>query len=135
MSTKPAAQLSLETILKQNADEAKRLKAAADEKLAENARIEAEMHRILSEPSSQQAPGSRIVEAYKNGAAMGLLELENRNTQQPSSAPSSVKMVAEKEVLYAALAIVRSWKRRRKKNWQTQEKELMNAVEKLTWDK
>lgn len=129
MNTKPAAQLSLEAILKRNSEEAERLRAEADARLAENAGIEAAMHRVLSEPPS--APQSRLVAAFKNGEALKRLELEHAATE----APTSTKMVAEKEVLYAALAIVRSWKRRHKKNWQAQEKELMNAVERLTWDK
>ncbi len=131
MNTKPAAQLSLEAILQRNVEEAARKRAEADQLLAENAGIEAAMHRVLSEPPS--APASRLVAAFKNGEAMKKMELENAMTATPG--PSSSAMLAEKEVLYAALAIVRSWKRRRKKNWQSQEKELMNAVERLTWGK
>ncbi len=127
MQTKPAAQLSLEAILKQNKAEAERLQAAAIAKLAENARIEAEMQKVLSEP-----PASRLVEAYKNGATMGRMAEENAQTVPP--APVSQRMLAEREVLYAALAITRSWKRRHKKNWHQQERELMAAVEKLSWE-
>lgn len=129
MNTKPAAQLSLEAILKRNSEEAERKQAEAAQLLAENAGIEAAMHRVLSEPPS--APASRLVAAYKNGEALKKMELENAVTQ----APTSTRMLAEREVLYAALAIVRSWKRRHKKNWHAQEKELMNAVERLTWGK
>ncbi len=131
MNTKPAAQLSLEAILQRNVEEATRKQAEAAQLLAENAGIEAAMHRVLSEPPS--APASRLVAAYKNGEALKKMEMENAATVAPG--PTSTRMLAEREVLYAALAIVRSWKRRHKKNWHAQEKELMNAVERLTWGK
>lgn len=127
MNQKPMAQLSLETILQQNKEEAQRLQKAAEAKLAENAAIQAEMSAILK--SVPPPPVSRLMTAFQDGV---------RASHPPvpgESAPDSVRLVAEKEVLYAALAIVRSWKRRRKKNWQAQEKELMNAVERLTWDR
>lgn len=126
MNQKPMAQLSLETILQQNKEEAKRLQDAAAAKLAENAAIQAEMSAILK--SVPPPPVSRLMTAFQDGV---------RASHPPASEQSvdSTRMLAEKEVLYAALAIVRSWKRRRKKNWQAQEKELMNAVERLTWDR
>ena len=129
MTTKPAAQLSLEAIIQRNREEAERKKAEIAQLLAENAGIEAAMQRVLSEPPS--APASRLVAAYKNGEALKMMEMEHGTTVKPDS----TRMLVEREVLYAALAIVRSWKRRHKKNWQAQEKELMNAVERLTWDK
>lgn len=112
MSPKTAPQVQLETILENNRSEATRL-------LQENTRIEAEMTRILSEPPP---PMSRLVEAFVKG-----------HSEPP--APESTKLSAEKEVLFAALAIVRSWSRRHKKNWKTQERELAKAVERLTWEK
>ncbi len=118
MNLKTSPQLSLENIIKQKRDEAQRL-------LAEVEGIKAEMHKILSEPPSAP-PQSRLVEAFTQGVATTML---------PGGEAVSTRMVAEKEVIYAALAIVRSWKRRHKKNWHAQEKELMNAVERLTWDK
>ena len=124
-SLKPEAQLSLETIIKQNREEAENLQRAAQAKLDENERIKAEMHNILK--SVPPPPVSRLMEAFSEGVRASLPPADQE-------APS-VKMVAEKEVLYAALAIVRSWKRRHKKNWQTQERELVAAVERLTWDK
>ena len=131
MQTKPAAQLSLESILERNKAEAQKLKEQADAKLAENERIEAEMNKILKEP-----PPSRLVQAFQNGHTMERMTLENQQTVPPSTGPSySTRMVAEKEVIYAALAIVRSWQRRHKKKYHAQEKELMNAVERLTWEK
>jgi hypothetical protein len=100
---KHAPQLSLESIIQRNKEEASRL-------LDENARIEAEITKILSTPP----PASKAT------------------TLQP---PDSTRLSAEKEVIYAALAIVRSWQRRHKKNYHSQERELMNAVERLTWEK
>jgi hypothetical protein len=120
MNTKPAPQLSLEAIMHRNKEEAERL-------LGENERIKEEMHNILK--SVPPPPVSRTMEAFSDGVRATLVP-ENLRSE-----PASVKLVAEKEVLYAALAIVRSWKRRKKKNWQSQEKELAAAVERLTWEK
>jgi hypothetical protein len=106
---------SLVDLIKSNEDEASRL-------LGENARLKEEMHKILSEPPP---PPSRLVDV-----------LEGRSTRptQPPVAPEQVlAMTPEKEVIYAALAIVRSWTRRHKKNWKSQETELMKAVSRLTW--
>ncbi len=122
-AVKPQAQLSLEAILKHNRDEAESLTRAAQAKLDENARIQTEMHKILSEPPPP--PVSRLMEAFSEGVRASV----------PPASVDPTRMVAEKEVLYAALAIVRSWQRRHKKNWHAQEKELMNAVERLTWEK
>ncbi len=132
--TKPAAQLSLEHILERNKAEAERLTSEARKLLAENSRIDAEMHKILSEPPPTT---TRLVEAFKNGTALALMELENARTTPPKieAAPDSTRLTAEREVLYAALAIVRSWQRRHKKTFHAQERELMKAVEKLTWEK
>ncbi len=130
-------QMSLEQALKNNEVEAAKLQAAAKAKLDENARIEAEMQKILSEPPpSSKAPPSRLVEAYRNGATMSRLEAENATTLPagpigPQS--SNTRLNAEREVLFAALAIVRSWKRRHKKNFHAQEKELMDAVNAMVW--
>ncbi len=129
LATKPAPQLSLELILEKNRKEAEELKAQAEAKLAENVRIEAEMQKILSEPPT---PPSRLVAAYKDGETLRQMALETAQTDLP---PLSQRMLAEREVLYAALAIVRSWKRRHKKTYAAQEKELSNAVERLTWEK
>lgn len=133
MTTKPAAQLSLEAIIESNKAAAKRLNAEAAARLAENERIEGEMHKILSEPPPNSPPASRLVAAYRNGHAMAKMAAENAMTEAPP--PLSTRMVAEREVLYAALAIVRSWQRRHKKTFKAQERELMNAVERLTWEK
>ncbi len=133
--TKPAAQLSLELILERNKAEAERL-------LAENARIETEMKKILGEV---QAPSSRIVEAFqealpglqpvipqhKNGEAMGRMAAENAVTLPPVSE----RLASERDVVYAAVAIVRSWRRRHKKTYHNQERELASAVDKLKWEK
>lgn len=116
-ATKNAAQLSLEAIISKNKTQADAMQRAALDKLEENERIKAEMHKILSEPP----PVSTLVAAFRDA------------TMPPTDGPVSVKLAAEKEVIYAALAIVRSWRRRNKKNWQAQEKELMSAVERLTW--
>jgi len=105
---RPTPQMSLETILKQNADEAHRLRAEAASKLDENERIEKEMHAIL-----RSVPPS------------------GTNTMPVSY--GSTEMTPEKAVCFQALAIVRSWKRRHKKNYNIQETELMEAVERLTW--
>ncbi len=137
--TKPAAQLSLETILERNRSEAQRL-------LRENDRIERAMQEILQQPPM---PSSRVVEAFKNGMAMGKMTLENAATVPPGSSasippssqrdtvgvPDSTRMLPEKEVCYAALAIVRSWQRRHKKNYKLQEKALIDAVSRLVWTK
>ena len=119
---KPAPQVSLEAILKSN-------KEAAAKLLQENERIEAEMHKILTTSSFPPPPVSRLMEAFSEGV--------RATTPVPvdSQSPASEKLVAEKEVVFAAVAIVRSWTRRHKKNWKIQEKELMNAVRRLTWEK
>lgn len=130
-NTKPAAQLSLEAIIESNKEAARRLNEQAAARLAENARIEVEMQKILSEPPPKSGPPSRLVEAFKNGKTMERMTVENAATVPP---PLSTRMVAEREVLYAALAIVRSWQRRHKKSFHQQERELMNAVERLTWE-
>lgn len=114
MAPKPAAQIQLEKVLERNRSEASRL-------LLENERIEAEMNKILSEPPP---PVSKLVEAFEQG-----------KTVPPSVGNLNTRMVAEKEVIYAALAIVRSWQRRHKKTYRNQERELVNAVERLTWEK
>ena len=124
LSIKPEAQISLENILKQNREEAEELRKAANAKLAENDRIQQEMHNILK--SVPPPPASRLVDAFTEGA---------RTVPSSPNPDSVVRLGAEKEVLYAALAIVRSWKRRHKKNYQAQERELVTAVERLTWDK
>ena len=140
MNTKPAAQLSLEAIIERNKAEAETLKKKADEKLAENERISAEMEKVLasrSQPPTSVVPSERMVAAYRNGHAMSKLGLEHGPTEMPpapSVAPLSTKSMAEREVVYAAVAIVRSWQRRHKKSFHNQERELMNAVERLTWE-
>lgn len=130
MNTKPAAQLSLESILEHNRAAAKRLASEAAAMLDQNAVIEAEMQKVLS----SAPPVSRLVQAYKNGDALKRLGLENDATVSPD-APISTRMSAEREVIYAALAIVRSWQRRHKKTFHAQERELMKAVLGLTWEK
>jgi hypothetical protein len=131
MTTKPAAQLSLEMILERNKAQAERLQQEAKDKLEENRRIEAEMQRILHHPPPSDVVG-RL--AHRNGDSMRLMAAENALTEPPP-ASTSPRMIAEREVLYAAMAITRSWKRRHKKNWKTQERELLNAVERLTGEK
>ncbi len=105
MNSKPAPRMSLDSTVEATL---RRNKEEAERLLGENSRIEAEMQRILSEPPP------------------------SRHTSTPPSA--GTKMSAEKEVIYAALAICRSWQRRHKKNFHTQEKDLLSAVEKLTWE-
>ncbi len=130
--TKPAAQLSLEMILERNRTEAERL-------LTENARIETEMKKILD---AAPPPSSRLVEAFqeampvgipqhKNGLAMSRMAEENAATLPPVSE----RLASERDVVYAAVAIVRSWRRRHKKTYHNQERELASAVDKLKWEK
>lgn len=153
MNTKPAAQMSLEAIIEQNRREAETLRLKAEEKLAENERIVTEMNKVLHEskshtalPPPTSAPPSRFVAAYRNGHALAQLATEHGETE-PATAPQeptvpksvapdslSKRAMAEKEVIYAATAIVRSWQRRKKAKYRNQEKELMNAVERLTWE-
>lgn len=113
---KSSPQLSLESILKQNTVDASRLRAEAAAKMEENAKIEAEMSAIL-----KSIPPSKLV-VDSQGATMPI----------PTD---TFGLSPEKEVLFSALAIVRSWKRRHKKNYNNQETELMKAVERLTWEK
>jgi hypothetical protein len=122
-STIPSPRLSLEQILKQNQEDAHRLNLEAQAKLLENEAIRMEMHKILK---SEPPPVSRFVEAYETGKP---------GSNPPPAPDSGTKLEPEKDVLYAALAIVRSWKRRHKKNWRAQERELADAVERLVWDK
>ncbi len=127
--TKPAAQMSLELILERNSAEADRL-------LGENARIRTEMEKILGEV--QAAPVSKLVSAFeeaiphhKNGETMKRMIEENATTLPPVSE----RLASERDVVYAAVAIVRSWRRRHKKTYHNQERELAAAVDKLKWEK
>lgn len=127
LSQKPAAQLSLEAIVEQHRKDADALIEAANAKATAADRIEAEMARVLSEPP----PTSRLVEAF---SGMNTVPPPHHATPPPPFSVST-KMSAEKEVVYAALAIVRSWQRRHKKKYNTQETVLMKAIEGLTWEK
>lgn len=133
--------------MERNKAEAELLKRRAEEKLAENERIETEMKKVLAQETvaepSGLPPSSKFVAAYKNGHALSKLALEHGATDKPpsasvgppiSSVPLSKRAMAEREVVYAAVAIVRSWIRRKKARYHNQERELMNAVERLTWE-
>lgn len=125
-SLKPEPQLALEALIQSNADEAKRL-------LDTNDRIYQEMAAILKS-TPPPPPSDRLVEAFQSGTR-ATQKSERYTVPVANEEPVSTRLAAKEEVLYAALAIVRSWKRRHKKNWQSQERELEAAVQKLTWDK
>ncbi len=111
------AKASLEQIIKDKEAQAQKI-------LDEVNGIKSQMRTILSEPPPP--PVSRLMEAFSEGV---------RSTLPPgTSEPVLMRIAAEREVIFAAMAIVRSWERRHKKNWHSQEKELMNAVKRLTWD-
>ena len=124
-SLKPEPQLALEALIQSNADEAKRL-------LDTNDRIYQEMAVILK--STPPPSSDRLVEAFQSGTR-ATQKSERYTVPVSPEEPLSTRLAAKEEVLYAALAIVRSWHRRHKKNWQSQERELEAAVKKLTWDK
>lgn len=152
-SLKPEPQLALEALIQSNADEAKRLLDAND-------RIYQEMSSILKstpgialgcsaclrwpelraacltcgESTPPPPTSDRLVEAFQSGTR-ATQKSERYTVPVANEEPVSTRMAAKEEVLYAALAIVRSWHRRHKKNWQSQERELEAAVQKLTWDK
>ncbi len=106
-NVKHVPQVTLETIIKKNKEEAEELFAKAKSLILENRRIEVEMIKILS----TSTPGSGVASV------------------RPSAPPASVRV--DSEVVYAANNLIRSWRRRHKRNFKTAEQDLMDACERL----
>lgn len=104
MNEKPVPQVALEVMMKRNKEAADKLLTEAKKLLAENKMIETEMVKVLSVP-----PSSQVV------------------TAPPQS---SIRPDPMGGLLHAADALVRSWKRRNKKNFKQLERDLMSALEK-----
>jgi hypothetical protein len=103
---KPVPQVALEVMMKRNKEAADKLLAEAKKLLAENRMIETEMAKVL--PSVPPA------------------------SQSVSLAPqSSIRPDPMGGLLHAADALVRSWKRRNKKNFKQLELDLMTALERM----
>jgi len=102
---KSTPQVALEVMMKRNREQADQLLVQAKKLLAENKVIETEVRTILS-----QAPASQVV------------------TQSPAS---SIRPDPMGGLHHAADALVRSWKRRNKKNFKQLELDLMTALERM----
>jgi hypothetical protein len=110
-SQKPVPQVALEVMMKRNKEEADKLLKSAKDLLAENRKIETEMRNILA---SAAPPASAVA-----------------SIPPPSAVPlSSMRPDPMGGLLHAADALVRSWKRRNKKNFKQLELDLMAALEK-----
>lgn len=101
---KPMPQVALEVMMKRNKEAADKLLSEAKKLLAENKLIETEMARVLSVP-----PPSQVVTAPV----------------------SSMRPDPMGGLHHAADALVRSWKRRKKKNFKQLELDLMTALERM----
>lgn len=123
MNTKPSPQMTPEQFLENNAYASALLERARDRAVAEAN----ELGRILSElpPRSSSTP-SRLVNAF--ATSMTALPA-------PPTLPKAEPISPEHRVIYAAMAMVQSWKGRHKKNWQLQERELASAIEGIVWNK
>lgn len=104
MSGHPVPQVALEVMMKKNKEEASSLFAKAKELLAENRKIEVEMTKILSPHTMDSLP-------------------------PPSSA--SMRPDPMGGLLHASESLVRSWKRRNKKNFKQLELDLMRALDRV----
>lgn len=101
---KPTPQVALEVMMKRNKEQADQLLAQAKKLIQENRVIETEMNKVLASvppPSHVMAPVSSV-----RPDPMGGLH-------------------------HAADALVRSWKRRNKKNFKQLELDLMTALERM----
>jgi hypothetical protein len=114
---KPVPQVALEVMMKRNKEQAEKLLNDARKLLQENRVIEVEMSKVLASapPPSQVTP----------------------QAAPPSVAPSTDRMVPSMRpdpaggLFHAADALVRSWKRRGKKNFKQLERDLMMALERM----
>jgi hypothetical protein len=109
-SEKPVPQVALEVMMKRNKEQADKLLQEAQKLLKENKVIETEISKVMASvpPPSQVA------------------------TMAPTMAPvSSVRPDPMGGLLHAADALVRSWKRRHKKNFKQLELDLMTALERI----
>lgn len=129
---------SLEQVLENNALEAVRFRERADALLDENGRIETELARILSEPPRSSVTPSRLVAAFANATTeLPAPPKAARMDTVRSAEDARTHGVThpERVVVFAAVAMVRSWRARHKKNWQIQERQLAAAVDNLEWEK
>ena len=115
LETKSQPQVALEIILKRNRAEADRLLKGAQKLLEENKVVEAQMKEILAVASSSVPPPP----APPSSSAVSV-----------APAPASMRPDPFGGLLHAADALVRSWKRRKKKNFKQLEADLMAALEK-----
>jgi hypothetical protein len=124
-----APQVTLEVVMRKNKEEAEQLFEQAKRLLAENRRISTELARIVVKPPSSTAvPASEgTSRTIPNSGRYSMVNLESSPpTVIPSSRPDPVG-----GLLHAADALVRSWKRRNKKNFKQLELDLMMALEKV----
>lgn len=112
---KPVPQVALEIMMKRNKEDADRLLREAQALLTDNRKIEAEMTKILS----AAPPASRVSVAPASSAS---------TLAAPASSQRPDPMGG---LLHAADALVRSWKRRHKKNFKQLELDLMTALERM----
>ena len=126
--SKPVPQVTLEVMMKRNKEEAEDLLRKAQKLIAENRFIETKMEEVLL---SVPPPPSRV-----SGTAPTMAAGMPVITMKASSPPPSALMAPPSRpdpmggLLHAADALVRSWKRRHKKNFSQLETDLMTALEK-----
>ncbi len=106
---KPVPQVALEVMMRRNKESADKLLAEAKKLLAENRLIETEMAKVLPPPSQ-------------------VASVPPASSTMPSS---SLRPDPMGGLLHAADALVRSWKRRNKKNFKQLELDLMTALERM----
>lgn len=127
---KPVPQVALEVMMKRNKEAADKLLAEAKKLIEENRHISVEMSRILPPPSSRSVPSAgsaATLPASGRYAMMGNgTDSRNQATMPPASRPDPMG-----GLLHAADALVRSWKRRKKKNFKQLELDLMTALERM----
>jgi hypothetical protein len=110
-SNKPVPQVALEVMMKRNREEADHLLKRSQELLADNKKIEHEMAVILASVPASSRVSPRVVV---------------HDTMPVSSKPDPAG-----GLFHAADALVRSWKRRKKKNFKQLELDLMTALERM----
>lgn len=113
-AAKPVPQVALEVMMKRNREEADQLLRRSQELLSENKKIERDMNVILASVT-MAPPASRVAIAEKPDTMPA-----------PSSKPDPAG-----GLFHAADALVRSWKRRHKKNFKQLELDLMTALERM----
>lgn len=111
-AAKPVPQVALEVMMKRNKESADKLLKEAEKLLSENKLIESRMEQILAAP-----PASQVATVPPVSHSM---------VPQSSMRPDPMGGLH-----HAADALVRSWKRRNKKNFKQLELDLMTALERM----